>query len=194
MVPGVTMRTTSRRTTTTDFALPSSPRRDPRSARRPQPGRARSGAAGSHRRARSARRIGMSSPWCLPRFVSTIPSARLAISASSKQLVEIPCGGWQRTRIRRLDLQILRHHGGDAGRILGRFRRSAYGGRRVLGRRLGQSDRSGGVHVHRCDPSKRAPPCTPLAVGLRRDSVERGEAAAAFPLARLREAPERSPD
>ena len=89
------------------------PRPGPRSARRPRRGgRARSGGAGTRRRGWTGTpHIGMSRPRCLPRLVSTMPSARRGdLGVLEEQLVEIAHPVEQQAiRIGGLDLDVLLH-------------------------------------------------------------------------------------
>ena len=91
IVPGVTRRTTSRRTTDFAPALPGLGRVLDLLADGDPVAGARSAAAGSRRRASTGTpHIGMSAPWCLPRLVSTMPSAAAGdLGVLEEQLVEI---------------------------------------------------------------------------------------------------------
>ena len=148
IVPGVTSRTTSRLTTDFAprfFASAGSSSCSHTATRWPS--------AISRLRYSSARSTGtphmrMSSPSCLPRLVSTMPSARLAdLRVLEEQLVEVAHPVEQQAvRIGRLDLEILRHHrrqpGGDAFRA--GIGAGGFHGSRVANRALA---RRGGARI-----------------------------------------------
>ena len=163
MVPGVTRRTTSRRTT--DFAprfLASAGSSICSQTATRKPERDQASADSRRRHATGTPHIGMSSPRCLPRLVSAMPSAaRGDLGIVEEQLVEIAHAVEQQAvRIGRLDLEVLLHHRRDARQASAAFGADARSssGRRASSRQHRPSGRARACSIvglcRRADPTR----------------------------------------